>query len=155
MQIILSIDPGTTQSGWVFTDEDLNILGFGKDFNEYVEHLVYDTVPLHRVVIERIQLYGGSGKTTERTCEEIGRLSMLADLRQIQTAFILRSEEKKTLHAKNDAEMRKALIQRFARFDFKNGKGKRDHKDTFYGFAADMWQAYAVAVTAHDLGRFS
>ena len=154
-KVILSIDPGTYQSGWVFVDEDLNILGFGKDHNEYVEHLVYDVVPLHQVVIERIVLHGNAGTTTEVTCEEVGRLSMLADLRKIPTTFIKRSEEKSALckgfKKKNDTTIRRALINRFARFDMKSGKGTATKKDFFYGFHDDVWQAFAVAVTWHDL----
>lgn len=156
-KIILSIDPGTYESGWVFVDEELHILGFGKDYNEYVEHLVYDTVPLHQVVIERIVLHGNAGTTTALTCEEVGRLSMLADLRKVPVAFVKRSDEKSCLckgeKKKNDTTIRRALIRRFAQFDFKNGKGTREKKDTFYGFHADVWQAYAVAVTWHDLKK--
>lgn len=153
--IILAIDPGTYESGWVFVDEDLNILGFGKSENKYVERLVRDTVPLHMVVIERIVLHGDAGNTTALTCEEVGRLSVLADLREVPVAYIKRSEEKSNLvkgeKKKNDTSIRRALIRRFARFDMKNGKGTREKKDVFYGFHNDVWQAYAVAVTWHDL----
>ena len=145
---VLAIDPGNRQSAWCMIDgETLKPLSFGKEENKVVldavQHLSYDSI-----VIERVASYGMAvGRDVFETCEWVGRFTQAA---RVPPDYVYRQEEK--LHIcgdsrAKDANIRRALIDRFAQHDLKNGKGTKKNPDWFYGFSADVWQAYAVAVT--------
>ena len=145
---VLAIDPGNRQSAWCMIDgETLKPLSFGKEENQVVldavQHLSYDSV-----VIERVASYGMAvGRDVFETCEWVGRFTQAAS---VPPDYVYRQEEK--LHIcgdsrAKDTNIRRALIDRFAQHDIKNGKGTKKNPDWFYGFSADVWQAYAVAVT--------
>jgi hypothetical protein len=83
----------------------------------------------------------------------IGRLTEAAKYTGREVDYIYRIEEKTTIchdSKAKDANIRQALIDRFAQHDFKNGKGTKKNPDWFYGFAKDVWQSYAVGVTWLD-----
>ena len=145
---VLAIDPGNRQSAWCMIDgETLKPLSFGKEENRVVlaavQHLSYDSI-----VIERVASYGMAvGRDVFETCEWVGRFTQAA---RVPPDYVYRQEEK--LHIcgdsrAKDTNIRRALIDRFAQHDLKNGKGTKKNPDWFYGFSADVWQAYAVAVT--------
>ena len=52
-----------------------------------------------------------------------------------------------------DSNIRQALIDRFANFDFKNGKGTAKNKDVFYGVTKDVWSAIAIGVTYYEKNK--
>lgn len=145
---VLAIDPGNRQSAWCMIDgETLKPLSFGKEENQVVLDAVqqrsYDSI-----VIERVASYGMAvGRDVFETCEWVGRFTQAA---RVPPDYVYRQEEK--LHIcgdsrAKDTNIRRALIDRFAQHDIKNGKGTKKNPDWFYGFSADVWQAYAVAVT--------
>lgn len=154
---ILAIDPGNVESGYVMVDENLQPIEFAKVPNDFMEKLLYSIPGITQVVIERIASYGMAvGREVFETCEEIGRLSILAEFREIPVAYVYRKDEKLAICGSpkaNDSNIRRALIDRFATHDLKNGKGTKDNRDWFYGFKADIWAAYAVAVTWSDMRR--
>lgn len=152
--ILLAIDGGTKESGYCLIDtETYKPLMFGKVSNEDVLFLVkgrkYDAL-----VYEAFACYGMAvSQTVFESVEWNGRFKQSALDREIPVYKVYRMEEKLTLcHRANckDSNIRVALIDRFAKFDFKTGKGTKKCPDWFYGFAKDSWSAYAVGVTWID-----
>ena len=150
--ILLAIDAGSTESAYVLCNDKYEILDKGKVNNDEMLTIVqsggYDVL-----VLEMVACYGMAvGKEVFDTCVWIGRFWQASTTEE--RAYIYRKDEKMNLcnsmRAK-DSNIRQALIDRFAKFDFKNGKGTKKKQDTFYGFKADMWAAYAVAVTYLDM----
>lgn len=162
---ILGIDPGNEQSAYVLCDPDLKPVVFGKNENEIMYMRMIDAISLIMenhdnklaVVIEGIENHGMPiGKTT---IETIGWAYILKDrFRGLNPTFIYRSQEKMAIchHPRaNDATIKQALIDRFAPNTPNYGKGSKKNPGWFHGFRADIWQAYAVAVTWHDLNEES
>jgi hypothetical protein len=50
-----------------------------------------------------------------------------------------------------DSNIAQALVYRFAPGQPNRGKGTKAAPGWFHGFAADIWQAYALAVYAADV----
>lgn len=112
---------------------------------------------IDEVVIETIiASYGQKvGRTTFDTAIMIGRLE------QALFSFVpVRKIPRQTVRRHlcpgmraNDRTVRAALIERFAVQDKKRGKGTTHHPDFFYGFANDVWAAFAVGATYLDLKK--
>lgn len=153
---LLAIDPGNTESGYCLMDtETMQPIEFGKIPNKELEDLLANMSGIGQVVIEKIASYGMAvGREVFDTCVEIGRLSMIAEMMRIPCGYVYRKDEKLTICGSpraNDSNIRRALIDRFATHDFKNGKGTKADPDWFYGFKADVWAAYAVGVTWREI----
>ena len=152
---VFAIDPGNTESAYcVIGSQTLRPLAFAKlpneDLLEIVKALGNAIVEPDVVVIERVASYGMAvGRDVFETCEWVGRFTEAALERGIPVEYVYRKEEK--LHIcgdsrAKDANVRRALIDRFAEHDLKNGRGTKAKPDFFHGFAADIWQAYAVGL---------
>jgi hypothetical protein len=106
------------------------------------------------VAIEHMQCQSSKssvGKDVFETCYFIGRLTDrilegMPKTKVVNITPIFRREEKigicGTMTA-NDSMIRKTLIEMYAKHDFKYGKGNKKNPDWFFGFKADIWQAYA------------
>lgn len=154
---VFAIDPGNTQSAYCVIDAStLKPIKFGKvsnyDVLAQISHYArYGEV---KFVVEMVACYGMPvGKDVFETCVWIGRF-----YQQIVKAsggtylpdYVYRKEETKHICGSTkagDANIRRSLIDRFARFDLKNGKGTKKAPDFFYGFKADIWAAFAVGIT--------
>lgn len=115
--------------------------------------LIKDKYKINHVAIEMVASYGMPvGRDVFETCIFIGR--MLEHIKKDNYTYIYRKEVKINLCGRtsgaNDTTVRKALINRFAKFDFRSGKGTKKKQDFFYGFKADVWASYAVGVTYLD-----
>lgn len=149
--IVLAIDPGSVESAYCFVDSETVQPGeFGKVRNTDLLSVI-NLYSCDAAVIERVASYGMAvGRDVFETCEWVGRFTQAARTAWKPTDYIYRKDVK--LHIcgdsrANDANIRRALIDRFARHDLKQGKGTKKNPDFFYGFHRDVWQAYAVGIT--------
>lgn len=158
--MVLAYDPGNEYTAYCLIDDDRRPIEFGKVENEEALRYLYErfgetpSVMLKAVVIEMVASYGMAvGKSVFDTCVMIGRLTEAARIVGVPADYIYRMEEKVTIchdSKAKDANIRQALIDRFAQHDLKNGKGTKKNPDWFYGFAKDEWAAYAVGTTWLD-----
>ncbi len=152
---VIAIDPGTIQSAWVIMDSE-TLKPEKADIDENDDLLwmlkTMDMSMEDHCAIEMIASYGMPvGKEVFETCVWIGRFFEIMNLRSAhKVELIYRREEKMHIcesQKANDATIRHALIDRFAKHDFKFGRGTKKNPDWFYGFKQDMWAAYAVGLT--------
>ena len=179
---ILAIDPGNIESAFVIMDtETLRPLHIGKMENEAIIKHVHSLLMLlftiamtnndqfHcDLVIEMIASYGMPvGAEVFDTAVWIGdfrrealRSNLITNITsetfEAKKYYVYRREEKLTLCGSpkaNDANIRQALVDRFARGETNSGKGTKKKPGWFYGFHSDIWQAYAVGVTYAERER--
>ena len=161
-QTIFAIDPGNVQSGYAVIEmPKFHLVTFGKVENgellrlleRYNGKCLYDDPDVF--VIEKIASYGMAvGKDVFDTCIWIGQF--VHALKNQDTAFVFRKDEKIMLCGSmkaKDSNIRQELINRYAKFDFKNGKGTKKNPDTFYGVSKDVWAAIAVGVTYYEMKK--
>lgn len=154
--MILAIDPSNKEhTAYVFIDSNTyKPVKFGMCNSEAMLNVLdncFNDTELEDVVIEMVASYGlPVGKDVFETCVFIGR--MIEHCKKY--AYVYRKDVKLNLCGRtqkvNDPVIRQALINRFANFDFKNGKGSKKNNDFFYGFKGDVWSAYSVGVTYLD-----
>ena len=159
--MILAIDPGNIESGYVYLCEDLSIVECGKILNEELLKKInnanfYPKGDEH-FAIEMVASYGMPvGKTVFDTCVWIGRFYQAIKNKYpgVDITLIYREDEKLNLcHTKKakDSNITQALVDRFAPNTPNKGKGTKKEPGWFYGFKKDIWQAYAVGVTYWDM----
>ena len=157
--MILSIDPGSVESAYVIIDKDLKPVMFEKIENEKLLKMIYQTMDGHgrgmeHLALEMVASYGMAvGAEVFETVFWIGRF-LEASLWIPNIQRIYRKEEKMNLcHSMKakDSNITQALVDRFAYGQSNHGKGTIKAPGWFYGFKKDVWQAYAIGVTYHDL----
>lgn len=171
MTRVLAIDPGCTESGYALIDAGTcKPLEVGKVANDVLLDSLLEwsigpieeadaTPTVDHVAIEMVASYGMAvGKEVFETCVWIGRFQQLANIYAggpygVGIDLVYRRDVKLhhcgTTKAK-DSNIAQALIDRFAPGQPNRGKGTKAAPGWFHGFAADMWQAYALAVLIAD-----
>jgi hypothetical protein len=153
---ILAIDPGNIDSAFAWIEADDYKPAWSEKLpNATVASFIHaNASKIDRVVVEMIRSYGMAvGKEVFETCVWIGRFQQLCIELGIPVELVYRSDVK--LHhchstAAKDGNVIQALIDRFAPNVRNRGKGTKAEPGWFYGFKADIWQAYALAVYAAD-----
>ncbi len=157
MSRVMAIDPGPVESGFALIDAGTCLpLEIGKISNHVLLDMLmknphFLTRGYDLGSIEMIASYGMPvGKEVFETCVWIGRFQQAAP---IGMRLIYRRDVK--LHhcgsvKAKDSNISQALIDRFASGEPNRGKGTKAAPGWFYGFRADIWAAYAVAVYDTD-----
>lgn len=159
---ILAIDPGCTESAYAVIDHtSRRPLWTGKIPNDQLLtrlHGVIDSMDIEIVAIEMVASYGMAvGREVFETCVWIGRFQQVAVNSGPGPGTCVRLVYRRdvklhhchTSKAK-DSNIAQALIDRFAPGAPNRGKGTKAAPGWFYGFRADIWQAYALAVHVAD-----
>lgn len=153
--MILAIDPGPEQSAYAVLSEKLEPLRFDIVNNPMLLNSIPRDPAFYDVshfALEMVASYGMAvGADVFETVFWIGRFWEAAPYKFKQRIY--RKDVKLNLCQSmraNDSNVRRALIDRFAQHDLKNGKGTQKKPDWFYGVKDDIWSAIAVGVTYAD-----
>lgn len=157
---ILALDPGTTETGWVLMEATTRRpVDFGKTENRALlttlERNGFALDSDSHTVIEMVASYGMPvGAEVFETCVWIGRFAHAIDRCTGHEPGLVKRLAVKThwCHSAraNDSNISQALVDRFAPGQPNHGKGTKTQPGFFYGFRADVWQAFALAVYAAD-----
>lgn len=145
--LILSIDPGTVESGWcIYSTSGRVAQSSGimpnNDMLTKIQHATENML-----VIEWIEAMGMAvGRETFETVRWVGRFQQTW-FRPSEVIFITRREVKLHLCGNmraKDPNIRQALIDKLGPQGTKKAPGPT------YGIRSHIWSALAIAVTAHE-----
>jgi hypothetical protein len=156
MSSVLAIDPGPIESAFCLIDSgSRKPVRFAKVSNySLLVRLRIDLLQQDVAAVEMIASYGMSvGAEVFETCVWIGRF-VEAMSQKDEAVQLVKRQPVKLHHCKSakakDSNVRQALIDRFGQGASNGGKGTKAEPGWFYGFAADVWQSYALAVFVAD-----
>lgn len=156
---VLGIDPGSTHSAYALLDsETCRPLSVGKVDNHQLRRMLREWAAedgIDRLAVEMIESYGMAvGREVFHTCVWVGRYCEIYAHGDEEAALLIGRPTVKLHHCgqrkAKDANIVQALIDRFAPDKPNRGKGTKAAPGWFHGFAADVWQAYALAVVLAD-----
>lgn len=153
--LIFSVDPGTTDSGWViWSTNSHKIIDKGNTDNvALLSMLRNQKIKAHVMVIEAIVGYGMRvGQTTFDTCKWMGKFEEAWEENYGAEYFeITRKEVKEHIchnHAANDAAINEALNDRFG--GKKAANGDKKNPGPLHGVVSHMRSALAIAITYEE-----
>ena len=146
--IVIAIDPGPVESGWVKWD-GAAVVASGVSVNQEVLTWLWHDDSKVILAIEMIRSYGMAvGASVFDTCRWVGRFEQIGLLTGKTVKICYRPDVKlhicKSARAK-DANVRQALLDRIG------PQGRKASPGPTYGVKSHAWAALAVAVYAHDL----
>ncbi len=156
---VLAIDPGNAESAYAWIKADGVPIYVDKIGNhELLDALHHKALGLgaEHFAIEMVASYGMAvGAEVFETCVWIGRFAEAIRLRSGGRApDLVKRLPVKVHHCHDsrakDSNITQALVDRFAPGQPNHGKGTKAVPAFFYGFKADIWQAYALAVYVAD-----
>lgn len=150
--MILAIDPGTTESGWVaFAGPHQPVARFGFHNNEallgFLRARTFNLVKGDSVVVEMIASYGMPvGKEVFQTVLMIGRIMEICYRQEIPCRLVFRQDVK--LHLCKSPKAKDANVSQSLR-DKYGEKGTKKKPGPLFGIAKHTWSALAVADYAY------
>ena len=161
MTTVLAIDPGDTESAYVVINATTcEPLEFGKIANKDLRDRIWTSHPTQKIAgdltaIEMIASYGMPvGAEVFETCVWIGRFHTAVEISTGDEPTLVKRLPVKIHHCHSskakDSNVTQALVDRFTPGQPNFGNGTKATPGWFYGFAKDVWQAYALAVYAAD-----
>lgn len=155
--MILAIDAGTTQSGWVIFGDDAKPVHMGVTDNKELFSMMQGWMGdwVDEVVLERLDPRGMPiGESTLTTILWAGRFEGLALTTGCRSHQVRRRHVKTHLcgtQRAKDSNISQALWDKYAPATGNRGKGTKDNPGWFFGFKSHIWQAYAAGITYLDL----
>ena len=150
--MILAIDPGTFESAFVRMDGDYRPVSFGKIPNGELLRRLREADKEDRLVLEMVASYGMAvGREVFDTVLWIGRF--WEAFPGPKKALLYRREEKIACAARPRPRTPTSARPWWTGSPMgypTAGRAGKKAPGWFYGFHADVWQAYAVAVTYAD-----
>ncbi len=144
--IILAIDPGNKESAYVvYNTKKKNVLDFGKIENsKMLNYIINNNYYIDTYLIEMVASYGMAvGKEVFETVFWIGRFYEKTLCRNQAIRELIYRKDVKLHHCNSVKAKDGNIIQ--ALKDKYGDKGTKKEPGFFYGFAADVWQAFAIA----------
>lgn len=143
--MILAIDPGNIDSAYVLFDGK-KLYEFGKVSNREMRNILLKHIRddrIKKVVIEMVACYGMPvGATVFDTCVYIGRFTEIANMHNMKVEYVYRKDIKMFICGRTSAK--DSNVSQALR-DIYGEKGTKKNPGFFFGFKADIWQAFAVA----------
>lgn len=160
-QRVLAIDPGPIESAYTVIHDNGEPIRFHKLPNVHLREKILiasnDFEEVDHVAVEMVASYGMAvGKDVFETCVWIGRFceAIRGNWYPFSEPDLVYRRDVKMHHCgqvkAKDSNIRQALVDRFAPGVRNHGKGTKAEPGWFYGFSADVWQAYALAVLVAD-----
>ena len=157
--ILIALDPGNVLTGYVVCQHDGNDIVKIIDKGKLANAKIFDVLSAYKGYDFAIEMIAGMGMAVGAevfdTCVWIGRYWQYVAGKKLAKTMekVYRREEKLCICGQptaKDANIRQALIDRYAPGASNYGKGTKKEPGFFYGMAADAWMAFAVAVTWAD-----